>query len=228
MSELTYPLAEVFYSLQGEGVYTGTPMTFVRLAGCNVGRPLPSSHELFPKYTRCGAVSGPSFICDTNYIRTDIWSVEKIVEYVGKQPAKIVCLTGGEPLLHPLEPLVEALHSIDKECNIETSGTKPIPHHLFDWVTCSPKVGFLKQNVGVPDEYKFLIGPDTHLEVLEGWMEDVFGRFLAGRGDPQVYLQPVNHLHSIDSRSVQRCYEFLSKHPEWSLSIQMHKVLGVR
>ena len=229
-----YPIAEIFTSIQGEGFHVGLPMTFIRFAGCNVGTPLEKNHPLFGRYTRCRPAAGSgSFICDTNYSRASTYCPEKLLEEVQLHPPKVVCLTGGEPCLHSLDPLVELLKENNYRVFLETSGTRPIHTSFLDWVTCSPKGYFLPENIGLPDEFKFLVGEGTTAEAIESWMRDS----LQFEDDPYcdlphscpfIYLQPINDLHSIDQENVQRCLEIQRKHPNWLLSVQLHKVIGVR
>ena len=107
---------EIFYSLQGEGYYTGTPSTFVRFSGCNLRCPF----------------------CDTRHEDGTWMTDEDIVSCVAGHPARHVVLTGGEPSLWIDATLLERLHRADKYVCIETNGTHPLPAGI-DWVTCSPK-----------------------------------------------------------------------------------------
>ncbi len=109
---------EIFYSLQGEGVYAGTPAVFVRLSGCN------RSCEF----------------CDTDFNAYTRMSENEIVNQVVRYGANHVVITGGEPTLQLKESLLEKLHQEGKYIQIETNGTRPVPEGV-DWVTCSPKEG---------------------------------------------------------------------------------------
>lgn len=107
---------EIFYSLQGEGMHTGTPAVFVRFSGCNLHCPF----------------------CDTRH-EEGIWmSNEEIVEAVKRHPCRFVILTGGEPSLQIDEDLLHRLHDNGRYICIETNGTQLLPMGI-DWVTCSPK-----------------------------------------------------------------------------------------
>lgn len=226
-----YPIAEVFSSLQGEGNFVGYPMAFIRFAGCNVGKPLEAGRPLYPLYTRCQAAVGASFICDTNYQASTRMGVSELIDFVKGQPAKAVCLTGGEPLLHDLSPLVERLKKEGYTIHLETSGTLPIPRRVFSWVACSPKLGFLGENVGTPDEYKFLIEATTPLDAVDKWLMEHLHWEEESLDDPVhpfIYLQPINGLSTLDMKSIQRCREIQERHHSWPLSVQLHKVLGVR
>lgn len=107
---------EIFYSLQGEGFWTGLPAVFVRLSGCNL---------------KCD-------FCDTDHTSSSPMTEQQIVDLVIKYPAKTVILTGGEPLMQPIGALVDLLHKAGKRIHIETNGTFKCPYPI-DWITCSPK-----------------------------------------------------------------------------------------
>lgn len=109
---------EIFYSIQGEGFYTGTPAVFVRFSGCNLHCPF----------------------CDTRHQEGVMMSDEEIVARVALYKARHVVLTGGEPSLFIDEPFVRRLKEAGKYVAIETNGTHPLPAGV-DWVTLSPKDG---------------------------------------------------------------------------------------
>lgn len=116
----SYPINEIFYSLQGEGFWAGTPAVFVRFSGCNLNCPF----------------------CDTDHSRVQMMTAEEIVREVGRYPAKFVVLTGGEPSLFISEELIELLHAEDIFITIETNGTNCIKESV-DWITLSPKDVFV-------------------------------------------------------------------------------------
>lgn len=113
-----YPVNEIFFSLQGEGFWTGVPAVFVRFSGCNLKCPF----------------------CDTDFSAHRGMTVRQIMDEVEKYPAKTVILTGGEPSLQPLPALIAELKKSGKRIHIETNGTNPLPESI-DWVTLSPKEG---------------------------------------------------------------------------------------
>lgn len=112
----TYKVNEIFYSLQGEGVHTGTAAVFVRLSGCN---------------RHCD-------FCDTDHFSSRAVTAEEIAAEAAAYPARHLVLTGGEPLLQADAELFAALHAAGFYIQIETNGTLPAPAEA-DWVTCSPK-----------------------------------------------------------------------------------------
>lgn len=111
---------EIFYSLQGEGYYTGTAAVFVRLSGCNLRCPF----------------------CDTDHQHGTEMTEEEIATAVAAFPAKHVVITGGEPSLFLTASLIDLLHAAGKCVAVETNGTHPLPENV-DWITLSPKDAFV-------------------------------------------------------------------------------------
>ena len=190
---------ETFLSLQGEGRFTGVPAFFLRLSGCNLRCPF----------------------CDTRHQPFVEMTEEAIVEEARRSGVHHVVITGGEPALQLTDSLVEKLHAAGLFVQVETNGTRPLPKGI-DWVTCSPKDGFVGL-VGTPileqvDELKMLYaGEGTDLSV-------------ADRIQAREYrLQPLatdDEERNKDIRDATIAY--ILKHPRWSLSLQMHKIIGVR
>ena len=218
---MNLPIAETFHSIQGEGVWAGTPMFFVRLAGCNVG-----------KYKRddavhsiCTTVDGQEFLCDTDYHRSESIALEDFVKQLVPEPR--ICITGGEPFLHGelLEQLILRWPQLNQEKNfhIETSGTLPLPawvgslHNV--WITCCPKQGIVIPGSWLVDEWKFLVGPGFR----DGIIEEI-----VGESDAPVFLQPINTVTDVDTANLAHCVEILQKHPRWRLSPQLHKFVHLR
>lgn len=114
----TYRVNEIFYSLQGEGYYTGTPAVFLRLSGCNLRCPF----------------------CDTDHFSSTPMSVDEIIAAVTAWPARHIVITGGEPTLQLDTDLTSRLKEEGFYIQIETNGTSPVDP-LVDWITCSPKEG---------------------------------------------------------------------------------------
>lgn len=107
---------EIFYSLQGEGFYTGTAAVFIRFSGCNL---------------KCD-------FCDTEHESGTLMNDDEIIEKICQYPTNTVILTGGEPSLWIDPPFIEKLHQAGKYICIETNGTRTLPAGI-DWITCSPK-----------------------------------------------------------------------------------------
>ena len=237
------PIAEIFYSIQGEGFWTGTPMVFVRLAGCNVGRyqlhdqPLPfeppsqalQADSLRKQYAICTTADEQFFRCDTDYHATASMTQSELIDEFRKLECERMCITGGEPFMHDgLEALIHAFLAVTQPrlcIHVETSGTKPIPSGLdmyFDdtlWITCCPKKGFLPENAYFVTEWKFLVGPEFNPQAVRDITKD---------SDAPVFLQPINGINSLDKSNLQRCQELILENPDWRLSTQLHKILRVR
>ncbi|MDE6813874.1 MAG: 7-carboxy-7-deazaguanine synthase QueE [Duncaniella sp.] len=113
---MSYRVNEIFYSLQGEGYFTGTPAVFLRFSGCNL---------------RCG-------FCDTRHEDYTLMTPPEIIERLKSYPSRHIIITGGEPSLQLDQILVDLLHDEGYFIQIETNGTHPLPEGI-DWVTCSPK-----------------------------------------------------------------------------------------
>lgn len=213
---MTYTVREIYYTLQGEGAQTGRPAVFLRFAGCN----LWSGRE----EDRAGAVCR---FCDTEFVGTggpgggkfataadlaakvaSLWPEENsdAVPYV-------VC-TGGEPLLQLDDDLIAALHAVGFEVGVETNGTLEAPEGV-DWLCVSPKgAAPLVQVRG--DELK-LVYPQVEAEAQPGNFEALEFRHF--------YLQPLDDA-DLESNTRQ-AIEYCLAHPNWKLSVQTHKVLGI-
>jgi 7-carboxy-7-deazaguanine synthase (Cx14CxxC type) len=212
---MNYAVKEIYYTLQGEGANVGRPAVFCRFAGCN----LWSGHEP----DRADAVCR---FCDTDFVGTDgpgggrFPSARALAAAVaGHWPAArsaparpfVVC-TGGEPLLQFDAALVEALHEAGFEVAVETNGTR-LPPPGLDWVCVSPKAGAdLVLRTG--DELK-LVFPQAGAEP---------GRF-EGLAFRHFFLQPMDgpEREANTRLAVRYCLE----HPQWRLSLQTHKYLGI-
>ena len=220
-------LAEHFHSIQGEGYWVGTPMHFIRTAGCSVGRLLSANPQLSTgaRAWTCKAFDGQTFLCDTDFNRYCEMSVDQLVADTYE---KHVCLTGGEPLMkhnHPeIIELCAQLGELRRRLHIETSGTEciPLPVAVNSWITVAPKVGYLPGVLYAADEVKLLVNSST--------TEDTISEIISKLGpDSLVFLSPINGEKEISDASLQRALELLKKFPQrLQLSVQLHKYLGVR
>lgn len=189
---------EIFYSLQGEGFYTGTPSLFVRLSGCNLKCPF----------------------CDTEHMSYTEMTEREIIEEAAKCPAKHVVITGGEPSLQLTASLVDGLHSVGKYVAVETNGTHELPQNV-DWITLSPKDRFVKTSVpivlsrcneikvvfteqGLPNEYAGIQADQHFLQPCDVGEE------------------------SRNAEILKSAVAYCLKHPMWRLSLQTHKLISVR
>jgi 7-carboxy-7-deazaguanine synthase len=233
------PIAEIFDSIQGEGIWTGAPMRFIRLSGCNVGRYVrkgsvpsfrhePSLANILGaekrdllgsgRHSICTTCDGQELVCDTDYHASEEVSVDQALSGVWQ---KHVCITGGEPFLHwgsgILPLLLGEIAERGAKSHIETSGTLDIRHARTDlWVTCSPKVGFLESNRRWIDEWKFLVGSGFNEQTI---VETI------GDSEASVFLQPINARADIYQPNVELCVDVLRRHPTWRLSAQLHKLV---
>ena len=210
---MSYAVKEIFYTLQGEGALTGRPSVFCRFAGCN----LWSGREEDRAAAACS-------FCDTDFVGTDgtdggrYDTAEALADKVaGLWPAgsrnRFVVCTGGEPLLQLDTALIEALHARGFEIAIETNGTIPLPADL-DWVCVSPK-GSAELLVTAGDELKIVV-PQAGVDpcAFEGL---AFRRFA---------VQPMDGPDR--TRNTEFAIRFCLEHPKWQLSLQTHKVTGIR
>ena len=218
---MSYAVKEIFPTLQGEGAHAGRVAVFCRFAGCN----LWSGREA----DRANAVCQ---FCDTDFIGTDgtlggrYGSAEELARAVAAQwtgtrengqdhcqDHRYVVLTGGEPLLQVDAALVDALHACGFEIGVETNGTI-LPPEGLDWICVSPKAGSeLVLRHG--DELK-LVYPqaDAMPQAFEGL---AFERFS---------LQPMDGPDVAENTA--RAIDYCLRHPQWRLSLQTHKTLGIR
>jgi len=234
--ETDLPIAEIFSSIQGEGQWVGTPMLFVRLAGCNVGKParalkitdpfpiLPTGKEA----SVCTSWDGRSFPCDTDYGMKFKATPQTIMGMLEDSGENHICITGGEPLLHhvQIENLFALANRADVMVHIETSGTiRPQPLGTFKklllpgyWITCSPKINALDEMIIRADELKLLVD--------EGFNESRLTPAMSSHKN--VFVCPINNISEVKHDNVERCLQLLKSHPNWRLSVQLHKFFGWR
>ena len=195
-----YPVMERFPTLQGEGMWTGHAAWFIRLGGCDVG----------------------CTWCDVK----ESWSVEvhprvaldTLVEEAVASGLPRVVITGGEPAMHDLGPLTEVLKGAGLATHLETSGTHPVSGH-WDWVTLSPKKfkPCLEPWYALADELKVVVVNSHDL----AWAEEHASQLKPGALQ---FLQPEwDRRHEVMDRVLNRIQEA----PQWRLSIQTHKVIGL-
>lgn len=215
---MTYQVKEVFYTLQGEGANAGSPAVFCRFAGCN----LWSGRE----EDRATAVCQ---FCDTDFVGTDGTQGGKFADAValaahiaaqwpqtGRQlddSQRLVVMTGGEPLLQVDVALIDALHAQGFRIAVETNGTIVAPEGI-DWICVSPKAGSTWiQRSG--NELK-VVWPQPGLDLPE----------LEAAHFEHRFLQPMDNLLQRDN--IQRCIALCMERPAWRLSLQTHKITGIR
>lgn len=194
------PVVETFYSVQGEGFWTGSSAFFIRLAGCDVG---------------CSW-------CDTKHSwpmeRHPLREVEALVmQAIAARPFMVV-ITGGEPLMHNLNELTHALRQAGLRIHLETSGSHPLSGE-FDWISLSPKQFKppLEEIYGRANELKVVIDNRLDLDWAEQSAKKVSDKTVK-------LLQPQWE----SSEAGQLVIDYVLSHPEWRVGLQMHKFLGVR
>jgi 7-carboxy-7-deazaguanine synthase len=211
---MAYSVKEAFYTLQGEGGQTGRAAVFCRFAGCN----LWSGREADRDQAICR-------FCDTDFVGTDgmgggkFDSAESLAAHVASlwpagssQGLPLVVCTGGEPLLQLDEPLVAALHQRGFEIAVETNGTQSAPAGI-DWLCVSPKAGC-----------ELMLTSGTELKLVfpqPGAMPDRFEQL----DFKLFYLQPMDGLER--TRNTRLAVEYCLAHPQWRLSVQTHKAVGI-
>ena len=211
---MTYSVKEMFYTLQGEGANAGRPAVFCRFAGCNLwtGR----------EEDRANAICQ---FCDTDFVGTNgdgggkFESAASLAHAIasfwpaGFESHKFAVLTGGEPLLQVDAALVQALHQQGFTIAVETNGTV-LPPAGIDWLCVSPKAGselLVKQG----QELK-LVFPQTHASPEQ----------FASLDFEHFYLQPMDGPAA--RANTQAAIDYAQTHPQWRLSVQTHKMIGIR
>ncbi len=194
-----YAVMEHFYTIQGEGAHTGSAAYFIRLAGCDVGCSWCDVKE--------------SWDADIHPRIT----VQSMLESLLETPASIVVITGGEPLLQDLGPLTKALHALGKQIHIETSGSSPLSGSL-DWITLSPKrfKPPLPEIYPYVDELKVIVLRKKDLQ----WAQEHAARCPSRT---KLLLQP----EWDTPQAMPLMVDFVKENPQWKISLQTHKFLGV-
>jgi 7-carboxy-7-deazaguanine synthase len=210
---MTYSVKEIFYTLQGEGARAGRAAVFLRFAGCN----LWTGREEDRAAATCN-------FCDTDFVGTNgpgggkFSSPRALAEAVSNQWPKgargnryVVC-TGGEPLLQLDEALIGALHEKGFEIAIETNGTLESPPGI-DWVCVSPKAGAALR-----------ITSGNELKLVYPQSQAMPERF-TGLSFAHFFLQPMDGPRRAENTAAAAAY--CLAHPEWRLSLQTHKFIGI-
>lgn len=199
-SAATLPVMERFYSVQGEGAYSGHAAFFIRLAGCDVGCVWCDVKESWD---------------ENQHPRIPVID---LVQEVKDSGAPICVITGGEPTMHDLSILTHALKAAGVRTHLETSGTSPLTGS-WDWITFSPK------KFKAPREEYFRVSHELKVIVFHAsdldWAEQLR---LSAHPSIKCYLQP-----EWDKRekSEKLIFDYVRKHPVWMISLQTHKYLGV-
>ncbi len=194
------PIMEYFYTIQGEGFHTGKAAYFIRVGGCDVG----------------------CVWCDVK----ESWEAEKhpktairtLLEQVQENAAKLVVITGGEPLMYDMNPLTYLLQNAGYQTNIETSGAYPMSGS-WDWVCFSPKKFKPPHEsiYSVANELKVIVYNQSDFAFAEKHAAKV-------NANCHLLLQPE---WSVREKVTPLMVEYVKSNPQWKISLQTHKYLGV-
>ena len=194
------PVMEHFYTIQGEGYHQGRAAYFIRLGGCDVGCVWCDVKESWDAHKH------PEL------------SVAFLLDEVKKTPAKLIVITGGEPLMHNLNNLTKKLQLNGFETNIETSGSSPLSGN-WDWICLSPKKfkAPLPGVVSAANELKVVVFNKSDFDWAEKYA-------LLVSKNCKLYLQPEwSKAKSITPHII----DYIKAHPQWELSLQIHKYINV-
>lgn len=250
-----YPVSEIFTSIQGEGVYAGQVQTFIRLAGCSVGKKISfdEKEQVWQKnqpsfghkpdnkilaiqsYTEvCTLWDDRTFLCDTDFQTKEVLTAGEIIERIPKN-IHHVCLTGGEPLMHDLSPLFDVFwysNEVIEKVHIETSGTIHINKiksydqlDSFDFIWLT-----VAPKKGVLPQ---MLAKANEIKILvdEKFDFEKFKQWAYDTGilaNEHIFFQPVNNEHTINLENLERVKKLVMENPQFKVSLQNHKILNVR
>lgn len=195
-----YNIVEIFHSVQGEGYRSGIPHVFIRFGVCNL---------------RCEW-------CDTNFDEYEVLPAIEVLAEVLKYNTKNVIFTGGEPMLNDLWPLARLLKRRGYHLSVETNGTIAVPEGLIDWICVSPKDQMypgvsIRQQTG--DELK-CVYVGQPLKMYDELRQGFDHWFLQPCYDENQSVEQNGTLFALTEQVVKN-------HPEWRLSLQTHKWMGI-
>lgn len=199
-NSIAYPLMEHFYTIQGEGANTGKAAYFLRLGGCDVG----------------------CVWCDVKESweagKHQLVTVDAMVNFVKQSGAKRVVITGGEPAMYDLSSLTDALHQLGLECYIETSGAYTLTGD-WDWICVSPKKFKrpLDEVLNAAHELKVIVYNESDFN----WAEQ---HRLKVKDTCMLFLQPE---YSVFNKVSPLIVDYAMKSPDWTISLQTHKILQI-
>lgn len=211
---MTYSVKEIFYTLQGEGANAGHPAVFCRFAGCNLWSGREEDRE-----------SAVCRFCDTDFVGTDgtaggkYTTAQSLAQAIATHwphphhAHRLVVLTGGEPLLQLDTALIDALHQQGFRIAVETNGTV-LPPPGIDWLCVSPKLGAA-----------LLVQTGQELKLVYPQMGGDPAQF-AHLAFDNFYLQPMDGTEQ--AANTQAAIAYCHAHPQWNLSLQTHKLIGIR
>ena len=206
-----YRVNEIFFTLQGEGAHSGIPAVFVRFSGCNLRCPW----------------------CDTDFADYKEMSASEIVSEmlslydVPNERRKMCVITGGEPSLQVDTPLIEALHKAGFYICIETNGTRTLPDGI-DWITCSPKEG-TKIALKKVNEVKVVFTGTYDPEIWRSKFEAEHWMLQPLRYNGDLLMESgIDEWSEDNNDNLDETVRYILAHPFWRLSVQLHKIAGLR
>ena len=206
-----YKVNEIFFTLQGEGVHSGIPAVFIRFSGCNLRCPW----------------------CDTEFAKYTQMTAEQIVAEaldlydVPNERRKMCVLTGGEPALQVDKTLIDALHAAGFYICIETNGTRELPEGI-DWITCSPKE---KTNLSLRrvNEVKVVFTGTYDPEIWRTQLEAEHWMLQPLRYNGEwLMMSGIDEWENDSNDNLDETVRYILSHPFWRLSVQLHKIAGLR
>lgn len=208
---MQYKVNEIFYTLQGEGAHSGIPAVFIRFSGCNLRCPW----------------------CDTEFADYREMTSDQIIAEICElydlpnERRKMVVLTGGEPSLQVDQPLIDALHKAGFYICIETNGTRPLPVAI-DWVTCSPKEG-TRLALHKVNEVKVVFTGTYDPEVWRSQLEAEHWMLQPLRYTGEwLMMSGIDEWEDDRNDNLPETVRYILAHPFWRLSVQLHKIAGLR
>jgi 7-carboxy-7-deazaguanine synthase len=218
---------DLYLSVQGEGVHTGVPMVVLRLMGCPVGCPFCDTKETWTAESTAevnsflGLASGAP-----HWVDVSERAIAERVTVMHPRAVRWVLVTGGEPAMQDLGPLVAALQAVGRKVAIETSGTADgVIGCGADWVTVSPKIDMpggrciLPEAVAEAHEIKWVVGREEDTWKLKAFLAEHEGRL---RSDLAVCVQPMSKSPTATELCIRLAIE-----QGWRLSVQVHRYIGV-
>lgn len=228
MSEKRYSVKAVWRTIQGEGAWAGRPAVFVRFTGCNMWSGYDADRE---RDAEMNAAACPLW-CDTDFTKEGarkFTASELVAEMLAvAERIRFCVLTGGEPLMQADGPLIEALHNAGFFIATETNGTISLAESFGDtppdWIVCSPKHSSDQLVIETMDELKLVV-PDYQPQSYLSLVERTRPHTLGGSIMKLLWLQPEDGPRL--EEATLRAIDLAQSNPEWRVSVQTHKVLGV-
>ncbi|ADN77446.1 conserved hypothetical protein [Ferrimonas balearica DSM 9799] len=223
MNNASYPVNELFETIQGEGVHTGVPAIFLRLQGCPVGCSwCDTKHTWDLQENRKVMLSDVLVKTEESVMWCSVGPREILDLCMSRYTATHLVITGGEPCMYDLQPLCEVFEAEGYSIQVETSGTYPVMVSDSAWVTVSPKIkmrgglSVLASAIDRADEIKHPVATVKDIEQLDELLTGSAG------ADAKVALQPISQKPKATELAIRTCIK-----RNWRLSVQTHKYLGI-